>query len=216
MKKRYAYNKRVGQAEKLRPKKGKNISDYKTLDGYLNSVWKNNQGYLQDSIEKFNDPRTKKTIWKDKVKEYMKEINPRTGKPYTVKQAIDTVQRSELVTTAERRRSEVSFSRIREQDPETFKKIRKKIGWKNKFNINNVVDSWTEGKVNYYRYKDDATGKDIIIQEEISPKSGYVHTEVKDYDIWKEQTLKYKADKGDVQAAAEYAVQAALNRGRGK
>ena len=50
MKKRYTYNKRVGQAEKLRPKKGKNISDYKTLDGYLNSVWKNNQGYLQDSI----------------------------------------------------------------------------------------------------------------------------------------------------------------------
>lgn len=216
MKKRYTYNKRVGQAEKLRPKKGKNISDYKTLDGYLNSVWKNNQGYLQDSIETFNEKRTKKQIWKDKVKEYMKEVNPATGKPYTVKQAIDTVQRSELVTTAERRRAEVSFSRIKEQDPETFKKIRKEIGWKNKFNINNVVDSWTEGKVNYYRYKDDATGKDILIQEEISPKSGYVHTEVMDYDLWREQYLKYKADKGDVAAAAEYAVQVALNKGRGK
>lgn len=216
MKRIRKYNKRVGQAETLRPKGGKNISEYKTLDGYLNSVWKNNQGYLQDSIEKFNDPRTKKQIWKDKVKEYMQEINPSTGRKYTIKQAIDTVQRSELVTTAERRRAEVSMTRIREQDPETWKAIRKEIGWKNKFYINNVVDSWTEGKVNYYRYKDPSTGKDVLIQEEISPKSGFTHTEVFDYDVWKEKWLKAKADGGDIQAAAQYEVQKVLNRGRGK
>ena len=217
MKKRLIYKKRVGQAETFRPKKGKNVSDYKNINNYLNAVWKKNKDRLEGKMFKDpSEPKSDKELFKSKVREYMKEINPNTGKKYTVKQAIDKVQRSELVTTAERRRAEVSFSRIKEQDPETFKKIRKAIGWRNKFNINNVVDSWTEGKVNYYRYKDDATGKDILIQEEISPKSGYVHTEVMDYDLWREQYLKYKADKGDVAAAAEYAVQVALNKGRGK
>lgn len=209
------YTKRVGQAQTLRPRKGKKVSNYKTLDGYLNAVWRNNEGYLSDRIEKFNDPRTKKNIWKDKVKEYMQEVNPETGKKYTLKQAIDTVQRSELVTTAERRRAEVSMTRIKEQDPETWKEIRKQVGWKNKFNVENIVDSWTEGKVNYYRYKDSATGKDFIIQEEISPKSGFTHTEVKDYDVWKLQWLK--ANKGtDPNLNAQYEVQKILNKGRGK
>lgn len=204
-KKTRTYKKRVGQAAKFRTKKS--VGAYKTTDSYLNAVWKMNKGNIEDRIEKFNDPRSKRQIWKDKVKEYMDSVNPETGYKYTIQQAIDAVQRSELITSPERRRAEVAFSRMKAESKENKTKfwtdIRKAIGWKNQFNPENVVDSWTEGKLNYYRYYDKTTGKDVLIVETISPKSGYQNVEIFDYGDWLEQFL-YSKSKNDARAAAEY------------
>ena len=216
------YKRRVGQAGKFRTKR--KASSYKTTDSYLNAIWRMNKGQIEDRIEKFNDPRSKRQIWKDSVKDYMNSINPETGKNYSLNQAIDAVQRSELVTSEERRRAEVSFSRmayeieeverldkktgkmkkVKVQKPtKTWKDIRKAIGWKNQFNPENVVDSWTKGKLNYYRYYDKTTGKDILVVETISPQSGVQQVEIFDYGDWLEQVL-FSQSKNDAKAAAEY------------
>lgn len=206
------YKKRVGQSSSFRAKR--NPSEYKSIDSYLNEVWKRNKGSLENKL--FKPPaerRTDRQLFKDKVKEFMQEINPETGKKYSIKQALDRFQRSELVTSSERRRSEVSLSRIKAESPETWKEIRKKIGWRNKFDINNIVDSWTEGKINYYRYKDPNTGKDIMIAESISPKSGYNKTEVFEYNDWRLGYLKSKKEKTAADAS-EIAVLEVLTKGK--
>ena len=203
------YKRRVGQEKKLRPKKA--IKKYKSADSYLNEVWRQNKSNIEGKIEKFNDPRSKRQIWKDSIKEYMNEINPETGRKYTLQQAIDKFQRSEAFTSAERRRAEVSFTRIKESSKDTWKKIRKAIGWTSSFNTDNVVESWSEGKLNYYRYKDPVKNVDIVIVESVSPKSGSYQVETFDYGDWNEQRLK---SSNDPRSIAEYNIQRATNQGR--
>lgn len=203
------YKRRVGQAKKLRPKKS--LKKYKSTDSYLNEVWRQNKGYLEDRIVKFKTDKSKRQVWKDSVKEIMNEINPETGKKYTMQQAIDKVQLSELYTSAERRRAEVSFSRIKEGSKETWKKIRKAIGWTTRFDPDKVVDSWSEGKLNYYRYKDPARDIDVVMVERISPKSGAISFEMFDYGDWNEQRLK---GSNDARSQAEYNIQRNLNLNR--
>lgn len=200
------YKRRVGQEKKLRPKKA--IKKYKSTDSYLNEVWRQNKSNIEGKIEKFNDPRSKRQIWKDSIKEYMNEINPETGRKYTLQQAIDKFQRSEAFTSAERRRAEVSFTRIKESSKETWKKIRRAIGWTTRFDPEKVVDSWSEGKLNYYRYKDPVKNTDIVIVESISPKSGSYQVEIFDYGDWNEQRLKSSTDPRSI---AEYNIQRQLN-----
>lgn len=209
------YKERVGQDYKLRATKLR--GKYKATDNYLDAIWRKNKEYLEDRIESFNDPRSKKTIWKQKVKEYLKFTNPETGKKYTVAQAIDAVQYSELITSGERRRAEVSFSRMRGERKKGEKmnvnwvNIRKAIGWRNVFSPNNVIDSWSEGKQNYYRYYDPATGKDVMVVETISPKAGTQMVEVIDYGDWLEHEL---AAKKDTKSQAIYNNVRAMNQSR--
>ena len=222
------YKNRIGQSRFLRAKKKE--SAYKSINTYLEAVWKSNRKVLEGKL--FKPPaetRSDREIFKSKVKEFMKETNPETGKPYTLKQAIDRVQRSELITPEERRLSEVSFTRFSYSEQEyinkkgekkkrmvtneNYTKLRKAIGWKNKLDINNVVDSWSEGKKNYFRYYDKATGKDIIVIEEISPKSGETHVDFIDYGDWRESVL---SGKNDPASYSELIVQRTINEARKK
>lgn len=205
------YKKRVGQASPLRAKR--NQATYKSVNAYIDAVYRNNKKYLDSHIENFGI-ESKRQTFKKEVLDRLRRINPETGKRYTLKQAIDQVQRTTIVTSAEERRAQVSMTRIQQESPEDWKEVRKAIGWKNKFEVSNIVDTWSEGKMNYYRYKDTTTGKDVIIVEEISPKNGYTKTEVFEFNKWKEKYLESKAS-NDPAAAAELAVLKILNKGRG-
>lgn len=204
------YKKRVGEEGKLRGKR--RSSKYRSVDTYINAVYRKNKSRIEGKILKpASETRSDREIFKSKVKEYMKHENPYTGKKYTVDEAIDAVKHSELITSQERRRTEVSMTRIKENDPENWKNIRKAIGWKQKFNPDNIVESWSEGKQNYYRYKDPQTGADVIIVESISPKVGVIKVEVFDFGDYREQILKTSTDPASM---AELAVQKALNNRR--
>ena len=169
------YKRRYGSYGPLKAKRPKNR--YKTIDNYLKSVYNNNKEFLDSHIKDFGKA-SKKNIFVEAVKSRLNKINPETGKKYTVKQAIEKVQRSTLITTREERIAETRVTRMREMDPEKFKDLRKAIGWTNKIKSENFIEMTSEGNKNYLRYKDDTTGKDIILIETISPKTG-IATEYK-------------------------------------
>lgn len=169
------YKRRYGSYGPLKAKRPKNR--YKTVDNYLKSVYNNNKEFLDSHIKDFGKA-SKKNIFVEAVKNHLNKINPETGKKYTVKQAIEKVQRSTLVTSREERIAETRVTRMREMDPEKFKDLRKAIGWTNKIKSENFIEMTSEGNKNYLRYKDDTTGKDIILIETISPKTG-IATEYK-------------------------------------
>lgn len=210
----YGYGSLRTSKKGKRTTKRRTRKDFKTLDGYLNNIYNENKSYLNQHINTFGDTRRKREIFKEEVKGWMKKINPNTGKPYTVKQAIDKVQRSEIVRTKQERYADIFMDRIKREKDE-FNKFRKEIGWKNKIDTNNIIDMTSDGNKNYIRYRDQVTGKDIIIIETISPKSGVVtEYNYEDYDTWREKYLRKHQD--SAANAAELAVQSVLNRRRGK
>ena len=165
--KKRKFRKTVGQADQLRAKK--NLSEYKSLDSYLNAVYSNNQQYLNEHIETFGDTRQKRAIFKQEVKDLLNETNPETGKAYTVKQAIDYVQRSTTIRTRDQRGFEVVMSRMREEAPDAFKKFRLAVGWHNKIRSEYVSYIGARGKWMDYEYNDPTTGKRFKISVKISP-----------------------------------------------
>lgn len=177
------YKRRYGGYGPLKTKKGKGIKKYKSVNNYLNAIYKNNKEYLDQHIKVMGDTRTKREIFKEEVMSRLGKINPDTGKKYTIKQAIEKVQRSTLITTKEERIGETRITRMKEMDPEKFKDFRKKIGWTTKIKSENFIEMTSEGNKNYLRYKDPQNGKDVIIVETISPKSGVATSyKILDYD----------------------------------
>lgn len=180
------YKKLVGQADKLRSKK--KMSQYKTLDKYLDAVYANNQEYLNKHIETFGDTKKKRGIFKEEVKILMDQINPETGKKYTVKQAIDYVQRSTTVRTRDQRGFEVVMSRMKEESPEAYKKMRMAAGWKNKISSEYVKYIGSNGKNMEYEYYDPNTGKHFKMIVRISPgKDGMQDIQIQELDMQKIQ-----------------------------
>lgn len=166
------YKRRYGGYGPLKTKKGKGLKKYKNVNNYLNALYNNNKEYLDEHIKTFGDSRKKREIFKEEVMSRLGKINPDTGKKYTLKQAIDKVQRSTLITTKEERIAETRLSVMRERDPEKFKQLRKEIGWTNKIKSENFTELLHDGNKNYLRYNDPTTGKDVVIVETISPKTG--------------------------------------------
>ena len=193
---------RYGGYGPLKTKKGKGIKKYKNLNNYLNALYNNNKEYLDKHIKTFGDSKKKREIFKEEVMSRLNKINPETGKKYTLKQAIEKVQRSTLITTKEERIAEVRITRMQELDPEKFREFRKKIGWTTKIKSENFVELASDGNKNYLRYTDPATGKDVVIKETISPKTG-VSTgyEIIPYDEFvKQYTKEHKNDSAKSQA----------------
>lgn len=211
------YRSRVGSKSRtLKATRNKTVKDFKSVDNYLDSVYRNNKEYLDKYIDKLGDSRTKRNIFKEEVKKYMRLTNPETGKPYNIRQAIDRVQRSTMITTKEERIGEVRLERMKELDPEAFKSFRQKIGWRNKVSSMNFVEETHEGNKNILRYRDNATGKDVVIIETISPKSGMSKGyEIKDYTDWRYDYAKEHRNDSP-QANADWVVQQALKKGRGE
>ena len=159
------YQRLTGQ-KKLRAKKGK--SKYKTIDGYLNQVYNNNKGYLDIHIEEFESSKKKREIFKNQVKELLNEVNPETGKKYTVNQAIDQVQRSTFIRKSGERGFETALTTMRDSDPETFKNLRKALGWKNKINSENSAYVETVDNYQVYKYRK-GNGEVVYIKIKLSP-----------------------------------------------
>ena len=162
---------RVGQ-RKLRAKK--KSSQYKSVDKYLNQVYENNSGYLDTHFDVFDRNVTKaerRKKWKNQVKEIMNEINPLTGKKYSVNQAIDYVSRTEDVRTSGERGFERIMTEIRDTDKELFKQMRKDLGWKEKIRSENSRYVGFEDNYYIYEYRK-ANGSKVYIKIEISPSAG--------------------------------------------
>ena len=176
------YKRRYGSYGPLKTKKGKGVKKYKNVNNYLNAIYNNNKEYLDSHIRVMGDSRTKREIFKEEVLSRLNHINPDTGKKYTIKQAIEKVQRSTLITTKEERIGETHITRMREMDEEAFKKLRKEVGWTNKLKSENFVETINAGNKYYIRYKDEATGKDLIIVEVISPKGAVIGWEIMTYE----------------------------------
>lgn len=185
------YKRRLGGYGPLKTPKGKTRKKYKTIDGYLRAVYRNNKEYLESHIDNLGDTRSKRQIFIDSVKELASERKPGTDRKRTIKEAIEKFQRSETVTTEMERIGETRLTKMREMDPENFKKFRKKVGWTAKLNSQNFVEMTHEGKFNYLRYYDPTTGKDVVIVEEISPKTGVtIKYDIMEFEEWSEAYTK--------------------------
>lgn len=211
----FKYRSRIGSKSRtLKAKNNKTIKEFKSVDNYLDSVYRNNKEYLDKYLDVMGDSRRKKAIFKDQVKKYMNYVNPDTGKNYTIRQAIDRVQRSEMITTKEERIGETRLERMKELDPQKYKEFRKSIGWRNKVNSMNFVEMTSQGNKNILRYQDKATGKDVVIIETISPKTGISQGyEIKDYDDYRYDYVKKHKDESPA-LSAEYAVLQAKRKER--
>ena len=163
------FRKTVGQADQLRAKK--KMSEYRTLDEYLDAVYSNNQQYLNKHLIVPGDTRKKKAKFRQLVKELLNDKNPYTDKKFTVKQAIDYVQRSLTIRPRDQRGFEVLMSRMRLESPEAFKKFRLAVGWHNKIRSEYVSYIGARGKWMDYEYNDPTTGKRFKISVKISPGS---------------------------------------------
>lgn len=164
---------------------------YKNINTYLDAVYNNNKAYLDERVETFNTKTTKRQQFKEDVKEYMR-------KGMTVKQAIDEFQRKNAITSKEERIFEVRMLQLKEMNKDAFKEFRKKIGWKEKIDSSNAtILKSDDPKRNYLRYTDPKTGRDVVIIEEISPKSGIsVGYETVYYEEWKIRDNKQKIREG--------------------
>lgn len=182
------YKRRYGGYGPLKAKRPK--KRYKSIDNYLGSVWRNNKEYLEKHVKALGTKSQKQTFI-EAVKNKIGKINPDTGKKYTIKQAIEKVQRSTLVTTQQERIAEVHLTRMRELDPEKFKQLRKAIGWTNKIKSENFTEMTHDGNKNYLRYKDPNTGRDIVLVETISPKTGVATSyDIIEYEEWRYRYVK--------------------------
>lgn len=181
--------KEVGGKGLLRAKKPR--YKYKNINTYLDAVYNNNKAYLDERVETFNAKTTKRQQFKESVKEYMR-------KGMNVKQAIDEFQRKEAITSKEERIFETRMSQLKEMDKEAFKEFKKKIGWKEKVDSSNAtILKSDDPKKNYLRYTDPKTGRDVVIIEEISPKSGIsIGYETVYYEEWKIRDNKRKIKEG--------------------
>ena len=196
------YKRRYGGYGPLKTKKGRGVKKYKNVNNYLNALYNNNKEYLDEHIKTFGDSRRKREIFKEEVISRLGKINPDTGKKYTLKQAIDKVQRSTLITTKEERIAEVHLSRMRELDPEKFKELRKAIGWTNKIKSENFTEMTHDGNKNYLRYRDPNTGRDIVLVETISPKTGVeISYDILEYEEWRYRYVKeHRSESPDMYA----------------
>ena len=186
------YKRRYGGYGPLKAKRPK--KRYKSVDNYLGSVWRNNKEYLEKHVKALGTKSQKQTFI-EAVKNKIGKINPDTHKKYTIKQAIEKVQRSTLVTTEEERIAEVHLTRMRELDPKQFKNFRKAVGWTNKVSSKNFVEELHDGNKYYLRYKDDITGKDVIIVEIISPKGAVIGWEIMTYEKFVEKYMNQNQNK---------------------
>lgn len=180
----------VGGKGTLQAKRKQSL--YKSTDRYIDAVYNNNKSFLDEHIESFGDSKVKKTIFKNEVKTLMKK------KGLTVRQAINEVQRTTLVTSKEERIFESRMSQLKEMDKDAFREFKKKIGWKEKIDSSNAtILKSDDPKRNYLRYTDPKTGRDVVIIEEISPKSGIsVGYETVYYEEWKIRDNKQKIRQG--------------------
>lgn len=204
--------KSVGGKGLLRAKKPR--YKYKNINTYLDAVYNNNKAYLDERVETFNSKITKRQQFKESVKEYMR-------KGMNVKQAIDEFQRKEAITSKEERIFEIRMSQLKEMDKEAFKEFKKKIGWKEKVDSSNAtILKSDDPKRNYLRYTDPKTGRDIVIIEEISPKSGIsIGYETVYYEEWKIRDNTRKIREGvsnSPQLMAENDVLKAILEGKEK
>lgn len=149
-------------SNKLRAKFNK--GSYKSLDSYLNAVYKNNKDLIDSKIPSGNKTtQSSKTRFKQAVKEYMEE-----GK--RVNQALDSLQRSRIFTS-EREHYENNVLKALKSEKELFNKFRKLSGWKEKIDKTKLNYVESDDKSTLYKY-DSLNNGIIFIRFSKSPRKG--------------------------------------------
>lgn len=109
----------------------KNKGKYKNTEAWLDAVYRNNREFIDSKLVITNPRASKKTVFKQLVREYMDEGMSPT-------KALNTLSKTTIFTPeAERFRSNVHKA-IRE-DKDTYKQFRKMVGWKEKIDDSKFV-----------------------------------------------------------------------------
>lgn len=138
----------------------------------------------------FGDTRKKRSIFKQEINDLLTQINPETGKRFSVNQAIDYVQRSTTVRTSSERHFETLMSEISEQSQETFREIRRALGWKEKIDSRYSRYLGADGNVYYYEYYNPVNGVRKVLKIKLSPPKGTESTvKILDYEDKEVQAL---------------------------
>ena len=153
-------------SKKLRGKK--KASQYKSVDRYLNQVYENNKEYIDTHLETYGTKTQRRNVFKNEVKALMDQINPETGKKFSVNQAIDYVQRSTTMRTRGERGFETILTRMKEEQGEVYKKLRKELGWKSKIKSEQSRYVGVEDNYYIYEYRKD-NGEVVFVKIKISP-----------------------------------------------
>lgn len=155
----------------------KNRPKYKTLDAFLNAVYRKNKAYIDTHIDPaLLTKHTPKSVFKFLIKDQMQYTNQKTGKKYTVYQAMKRVTNSKEMnpsfTTSDIYHA--NFEQLLRKDKNVFKKFREstrnekgrytsydysKLQFEGYYAVNNSNSA-------VYRYDD------LIIIEAKSPQPG--------------------------------------------
>lgn len=150
---------------------------YKTDTGWLNAIYRNNKAYIDSNM---NDRwkelyGSSQTAFRNLVKEQMLNENPRTGRKYTINQAIKRVENSKDLHKdwTSRDVSANNFKEVFKKDKALSKKFREMTRKNGKYTAFDPkkfewVGWYTEGNksVAVYKYED------IYIIEKTSPDAG--------------------------------------------
>jgi uncharacterized protein (DUF4415 family) len=141
-----------------------NKGSYKSLNSYLDAVYKKNKTVIDSKIPSGSGKnQSSKTRFKRAVKEYMEE-----GK--TANQALDALQKSRVFTSVREHYENNILKTIRE-DKDLFKKFRKMSGWNEKINPANMEYVESDDKITIYRYRS-PNGSIVYIKVGKSPTAG--------------------------------------------
>lgn len=159
-----------------RLKASKNKSRYKTTDSFLNAVYRKNKEYIDSHIDPaLLTKHSPKSVFKFLIKDQMQYTNQKTGRKYTVYQAMKRVTNSKEMnpsfTTSDIYHS--NFEQLLRKDKTVFKKFRESTREKGRYTAYDYSKLNFEGyySVNnsnsaVYRYDD------LIIIEAKSPQPG--------------------------------------------
>lgn len=110
---------------------------YKSTEHWLDAIYRKNKDFIDSKLNITNPKASKKTVFKNLVKEYIEE-------GYTPKKAVDILSRTTIFTPEVERFQINAIEGIRE-DKQVWKRFRKLAGWKTKIDPTKLVYDKSQG-----------------------------------------------------------------------
>lgn len=107
------------------------ISYYKSTSHWLDAVYRNNKEFIDKKLTVTNPKASKKTVFKNLVREYMDE-------GYAPTKALNTLSKTTIFTSEVERFRRNARNALR-NDKETYKQFRQLVGWKQKIDESKFV-----------------------------------------------------------------------------
>ena len=104
---------------------------YKSTSQWLDAVYRNNKEFIDSRLNVTKPKASKKTVFKNLVREYMDE-------GYSPTKALNTLRRTTICTSEAERVRRNALSAVR-NDKDTYKAFRKLAGWKQKIDPSKLV-----------------------------------------------------------------------------